>query len=146
MAETGDRQLSLKRIGLQALGWTLVVLGVAMLALPGPGMLGLVAGLAVLSTQYRWARERLDPVKNTAFRAAEEGVSTWGRISLSCLGALLVMAVGVTWIIQPGVPTWWPIAEFWWLPGGMAVGISVVLGGVIALGFIVYSIRRFRHR
>lgn len=115
-----------------------------MLVLPGPGMLGLVAGLAILSYQYRWARKRLEPVKEKAFQAAEVGVRTRGRITVSCFGALIIVAVGVVWAVQPGVPDWWPLAGFWWLPGGVAIGVSVIVAGLLALGFVIYSIRRFR--
>ena len=37
-----------KRIALESLGWLLLVLGVAALFLPGPGLLGIFAGLVNL--------------------------------------------------------------------------------------------------
>lgn len=40
-------------------GALLCVLGAAMLVLPGPGLLVLVAGLAVLSIEFAWARHLL---------------------------------------------------------------------------------------
>ena len=42
-----------KRVVLETLGWTLLVLGVAALFLPGPGLLGMFAGLALLSQRLR---------------------------------------------------------------------------------------------
>jgi hypothetical protein len=39
-----------------AAGWSLVVLGAALLVLPGPGIPLLVAGLALLGREPRWAR------------------------------------------------------------------------------------------
>ncbi|WP_035777155.1 PGPGW domain-containing protein, partial [Arthrobacter sp. H5] len=139
------------RTGLEILGWTLVVLGFAALVLPGPGLLMLVAGLAVLSQQYAWAERRLHPVKEKAFQAAKIGVKTWPRIVVSCLSALAFMTVGIVWMIGPPVPGWWPpepgwwLANLnWWLPGGWGTGLSLVLSAIIALVLIVYSVRRFR--
>lgn len=72
-----------KRIALEILGWLLVLAGIAALVLPGPGLLMLFGGLAILSQQYEWAERRLDPIKFRALRGAAEGVETWPRIILS---------------------------------------------------------------
>jgi len=133
-----------KRIVLETLGWLLVVGGIAALVLPGPGLLGLFAGLALLSQQYEWAERRLAPVKKKALETAEDGVRTWPRIIGSCLAGALLVAAGVLWCAQPPAPAWWPISERWWLSGGWGVGVTQVLSGLIALGMIVYSYRRFR--
>jgi xanthosine utilization system XapX-like protein len=37
-----------------------------MLALPGPGLLAIVAGLGMLAGEFQWARRLLDRVKDTA--------------------------------------------------------------------------------
>ena len=47
-----------KRVVLEAAGWLLLVVGIAALVLPGPGLLGVFAGLALLSQQYEWAERR----------------------------------------------------------------------------------------
>jgi uncharacterized protein (TIGR02611 family) len=47
-------------------GFTLLALGVAMLVLPGPGWVTIALGLAVLATEYVWARRLLDRIKKTA--------------------------------------------------------------------------------
>lgn len=132
------------RTGLEILGWTLVVLGIAALVLPGPGLLMLVGGLAVLSQQYTWAERRLHPIKKQAYRAARIGVKTWPRIAVSAFGALCFMAIGLIWMTQPPVPAWWPLHSDWWLPGGWGTGLSLVLSSIIALTLLGYSIRRFR--
>ncbi|WP_105031098.1 PGPGW domain-containing protein [Arthrobacter ruber] len=125
-------------------GWLLVLIGLAALVLPGPGLLALVAGLAVLAQQYEWARRWLQPVKQKAFAAAAQGVRTRTAIALSFTGALVLILLGVLWGVNPPMPSWWPLDERWWLPGGWSVGSSLILSGVLAAGFIVYSIRRFR--
>lgn len=48
------------RIGI---GLGLVLLGLFLLVLPGPGILTIAAGLAVLATEYTWARNLLDWMK-----------------------------------------------------------------------------------
>jgi uncharacterized protein (TIGR02611 family) len=49
-----------KRILVTVIGTVLVLVGLAMLALPGPGILVTIAGLAVLSSEYEWAKDLLD--------------------------------------------------------------------------------------
>ena len=44
----------------------LLVAGIAMLVLPGPGWLTIAAGLAVLATEFAWARRWLDQLKEGA--------------------------------------------------------------------------------
>lgn len=132
-----------KRVLLEILGWVLLLAGVAAIVLPGPGLLLMAAGLAVLSQQYTWAERLLDPVLLRALRAAAEGVETWPRIIMSTLGALGLGAFGGLWIIKPDVPSWWPIDDKWWLVGGPWTGVTLVLSSFIALGLLVYSYRRF---
>lgn len=133
-----------RRVALETLGWTLVVAGIAALVLPGPGLLGLAAGLAVLSQQYEWAERRLEPVKVAAFKAAADGVQTWPRIIASCLGAAAIAAFGVLWIVRPDVPSWWPVRDSWWLLGGWPTGVTLIASSLIAYGLIVWSFRHFR--
>ena len=72
-----------KRVVLETAGWILLVLGIAAMVLPGPGLLGVFAGLALLSQQYEWAERFTEPVKLRALKAAAEGVETVPRIVLS---------------------------------------------------------------
>lgn len=133
-----------KRLVLEIVGWTLVVAGIAALVLPGPGLLMLFAGLVVLSQQYEWAERRLDPVERAAKRAAAEGVETWLRVAFSAFGGLCIIGFGVLWLVDPEVPSWWPLRDSWWLPGAPAAGISLVLSGLIALGLLAYSYWTYR--
>jgi len=132
-----------KRLVLEVVGWVLVVAGVAALVLPGPGLLMLFGGLAVLSQQYEWAERRLAPIKYRALKGAAEGVETWPRIVMSVTGVLVLALAGVLWSVSPEVPDWWPMHERWWLPGGLATGITQLASAVVAVVLIVYSYRRF---
>ena len=132
-----------KRVVLETLGWILLLGGIAAIFLPGPGLLGIFAGLALLSQQYDWAERRVEPVRLRAMLGAAEGVETWARIVLSILGVLVLAGCGVLWILHPPAPSWWPLPESWWLPGGIWTGITQDASAVIALALIVYSYRRF---
>ena len=133
-----------KRIVLEVVGWTLVVAGIAALVLPGPGLLLLFAGLAVLSQQYDWADRRMVPVRERAVSAARQSVQTWRRIFASMVGVAWLFAAGVAVGVRPEAPSWWPLHDRWWLPGGWATGATLILSGAIALGMIVFSFRRYR--
>jgi hypothetical protein len=124
-------------------GFILVGAGIAALILPGPGLLLLLAGLILLSRQFEWARRRVEPVRKKAFEVGVAGVSTYPRIALSALGSMALVAVGVVWTLDPEIPEIGPIGPS--LPaGGWATGSSISLSGLVALGLLVYSIKRFR--
>ena len=135
-----------KRVALEGSGWLLLVVGIVALPLPGPGLLGVFAGLALLSQQYDWAERRTEPVRLRALKAAAEGVATWLRVVVSLLGVAGLVACGVLWISKPPPPQWWPVSEFWWLPGGLGTGLTQLFSAVVALSLIVYSYRRYHGR
>lgn len=128
---------------IEVAGWLLIVAGVAALVLPGPGLLGVVAGLALLSLRYTWARRMLQPVRKRAYRLASDGVQTVPRIASSVLGGLALIGVGIVWGVGVPVPGWWPLSAAWWLPGGWGTGVTLIASGVLVLGMIAYSYRRF---
>ncbi|MCW2837229.1 MAG: hypothetical protein JWQ15_1343 [Marmoricola sp.] len=133
-----------KRILLEALGWILVLVGIAALLLPGPGLLALFAGVALLATQYEWAERRLESVKKAALRTAADSVRTWPRILMSSVGVVWLVALGIYWGHSPPAPTWWPIDDRWWLMGGWGTGATLVGSGIIAGVMVVYSYVHFR--
>lgn len=52
------------RIARIGAGLALVILGLFLLVLPGPGILTIAGGLAILATEFTWARTLLDWMKN----------------------------------------------------------------------------------
>ena len=60
---------SSKRIAITVVGAALVAAGLAMLVLPGPGLLVVALGFAMLGTEYAWAAAALERTKRTAARA-----------------------------------------------------------------------------
>jgi hypothetical protein len=133
---------TVRKTAITILGWVLVLVGVAALVLPGPGLLLLLAGLVVLSQEYEWAERRVEPVKKRAFDVAQSGVASYPRIALSALGALALIAAGVVWWMNPEIPEIGPIGPR--LPfGGWATGSTLILSGLIALGLLLYSVKRW---
>ena len=55
-------------------GFLLLAAGVTMLALPGPGWLTVALGLAILATEYAWARSLLQRLKQAGGK-----LRTWSR-------------------------------------------------------------------
>jgi uncharacterized protein (TIGR02611 family) len=47
------------RIGVSVIGVAVIVVGIILLPLPGPGWLIIFAGLGVLATEYEWAQRLL---------------------------------------------------------------------------------------
>ncbi len=133
-----------RRLVVEVIAWVLVFAGLAALVLPGPGLLLLFAGLLLLSQQYTWAQRHVEPVRARALEAARQGVATGPRIVLSLIGVAWLAGLGVVWGLHPDPPAWWMWPERWWLPGGWGTGISLIVSAAIALGTIIYSIRRFR--
>jgi drug/metabolite transporter (DMT)-like permease len=63
---------STKRIAVFVIGVALILLGIALIPLPGPFSIPLmVAGLAVLATEFIWAERMLDQVKDRTKQAGD---------------------------------------------------------------------------
>lgn len=60
---------SARRVAVGVVGGALVVVGVALCVLPGPGLLLIIAGLAVLATEFAWANTALYLAKRKAGEA-----------------------------------------------------------------------------
>ncbi|MDQ3485767.1 MAG: hypothetical protein M3445_10230 [Actinomycetota bacterium] len=146
--------MAFRKAGILVVGWLLVVIGVIAMPLPGPGLLILLSGLIVLSQEYEWAERRVDPVKKKAFDVARASVSSYPKIVMSALGACLIIGFGVFLGIDPQIPrigtipALGPIGPIEVGPemplGGWTTGGSIIFSGLIALGLLVYSFKRWR--
>jgi tellurite resistance protein TerC len=54
-----------------------VLLGIAMIALPGPAVVVIPAGLALLATEFLWARRALHRCKVMAAKARQNPCWLW---------------------------------------------------------------------
>jgi hypothetical protein len=61
-----------KKIGITIAGVTLILVGIALLVLPGPGIVVIISGLAVLGTEYHAARRLIQPLKDRLARLKAE--------------------------------------------------------------------------
>jgi tellurite resistance protein TerC len=59
-----------RRMVVLVIGGTVLLIGVAMLVLPGPGLVVAPAGLAILATEFLWARRLLQRVRDSATTTA----------------------------------------------------------------------------
>ncbi len=70
-----------RRIVVGVVGTTVVLLGVAMLVLPGPALIVIPAGLAILALEFAWARRWLRIARERSQQALELiGVGKRARI------------------------------------------------------------------
>jgi len=60
-----------KRIAVTVVGFVLLLVGIVMIVTPGPGILLIIAGLAVLATEYVWAERLLNLAKQKAAQAKD---------------------------------------------------------------------------
>lgn len=59
------------RLSVAAVGFTILAVGVVMLVTPGPGLLVIIAGLAILAHEFAWAARALEKAKQRAAQAKE---------------------------------------------------------------------------
>lgn len=60
-----------RRLVVAVVGGTIVLVGIGLLVVPGPGLLFIVAGLALLGTEFVWARSLMSKIRRRAQRAKE---------------------------------------------------------------------------
>jgi uncharacterized protein (TIGR02611 family) len=60
-----------RRLIVLVIGGTVLLIGVALLVLPGPAFIVIPLGLAILATEFRWARNLLCRIKEAAEKGAE---------------------------------------------------------------------------
>lgn len=127
----------LKRFAVTIVGVALLALGVVMMVLPGPGILGLVAGLAVLATEYAWARRLLTRAKKGAVKAQEAAVASPLRTAGSVVVGLGMVAVGVLMLVVDDVawPVWDRQLDAVWAP--FTGGVIAVMGCVVVTTTVV---------
>ncbi|HYZ38152.1 MAG TPA: PGPGW domain-containing protein [Pseudonocardiaceae bacterium] len=123
----------MRRILTTVAGLVLCVAGIALIILPGPGLLLLLGGLVLLANEYPWARRMTAPVRRQAMRSAAQSVASPLRIGGTALCGLALIAAGIAWILVPSLPF-----------GGLATGSSLIVSGIVLLALLVYSYRRFR--
>ncbi len=116
-----------RRLMVLILGVAVLVAGVAMLALPGPGVLVIILGLVLLATEFAWAERLLDRTTASAAGAASKVTdNNAGRIGLAMSGMAMIVGGIVVAVMFDGF---------------RIVGVSVALAGVIGLVTLLPQVR-----
>ena len=58
-----DLYKKVRRLVIAVLGFTVLLIGVAMIVTPGPSTLVIVLGLAILATEFIWAQRLLNQIR-----------------------------------------------------------------------------------
>ncbi|KAB2650316.1 MAG: hypothetical protein DVB33_05135, partial [Verrucomicrobia bacterium] len=70
----------MKKFFIALIGGTIMLIGFVMVVLPGPGLPIVAAGLAILATEFIWARRALRNAKGTAAKVRRKsGLKEWLR-------------------------------------------------------------------
>ena len=85
------------RVARMSLGSVVVLLGLAMLVLPGPGVLAIAGGLFILAKDVAWADRLLQHLRKKV-----PGIPDDGKIPRSQIVTMSVMGLGAV-----AVSSWW---------------------------------------
>ena len=123
----------MKKAVVAVLGIALLLIGVALLVLPGPGFLLIAGALALLSTQFDWAKKPLDYAKDKAEVGIQEVAGSKLRTVFAVFCALVLVAIGIVDLAGVDIP---------WVNRISAV--LLILSGLFLVGTLVYALRRAR--
>jgi uncharacterized protein (TIGR02611 family) len=90
------------RVLIGVVGTGVVITGVVLLPLPGPGWLIIFAGLAILATEFVWAQRLLAQARRfvAAWTAWVIRQPRWGQVLIGGLGLLFLAALaGAGWLV-----------------------------------------------
>ncbi len=64
----------LRRVIVAVIGFTVLLIGIAMIVLPGPAIIVIPLGLAILATEFLWARRLLSKSRNYFEKAKKKAL------------------------------------------------------------------------
>jgi uncharacterized protein (TIGR02611 family) len=100
------------RVGVFTVGSVVLLAGVVMMVMPGPGMLAIVVGLAILATEFVWAQRALGKAKAAAEKAKEKALDPRTRrrnTILAVLAGLVCAAALLTYLRIVGTDLPWNV-------------------------------------
>lgn len=120
-----------RRAAVTVSGFAVTGLGLALLVLPGPGFVVVAAGLAILATEYDWAKGLLHGARTRAEDASRASVGSRLRLSGTVLFGIGMVAVGLVMALgNLDIPF---VTVF--------SGLLVAVSGLILLGLTAYTYR-----
>src|SRR5919106_5749035 len=78
-----DNIKGVRRVIVSVVGVTFLLIGIALLILPGPAFVVIPVGLAILATEYAWARRWLKKVRRVAGNVVSSRRTTGSRAVVS---------------------------------------------------------------
>lgn len=94
------------RLVVFTVGVIVLLAGIAMLVLPGPGWATIFIGFAILATEFAWARSILASAKRTAIRAKQKALDPRTRRRnqlLAVAGGVVIAAAIITYLTVYGL-------------------------------------------
>ncbi|MFG2122159.1 TIGR02611 family protein [Streptomyces sp. NPDC048710] len=102
------------QVGIFVVGLAVVVLGIIMLPLPGPGWVVIFAGMAIWATEFVWAQLVLRWTKRKVTEAAQKALDPRVRrrnITLTVIGLVIVGALVGVYLWKFGIVMPWKIKD-----------------------------------
>ncbi len=102
------------QVGIFVIGLAVVVLGIIMLPLPGPGWVVIFGGMAIWATEFVWAQLVLRWTKRKVTEAAQRALDPKVRrrnIILTSVGLVIVAAIVGVYLWKFGVVMPWKIKD-----------------------------------
>ena len=121
-----------RRLVVTLVGFSILGAGLAMLVLPGPGIIVVLFGFAVLAREFTWAERALD-------KTATSAASATTKVTATKVGKLTLAASALSMIIGGGVVMFIYSEQ-------KIVGASVTFAGIIALSTVLPAVQRWFNR
>jgi uncharacterized protein (TIGR02611 family) len=118
-----------KRLAVLVVGCTVLAAGLAMLVLPGPGVLVVVAGLAILATEFAWAERAMNTTLNRASKVS-------GAVTGNATGRAM-LAISALFLVSSGVVVFL-VLDTWRM-----AGLTLVLAGVVGMAVLHPRVQRW---
>ncbi|MFB6553285.1 TIGR02611 family protein [Streptomyces sp. NPDC056405] len=102
------------QVGVFIVGLAVVVAGVAMLVLPGPGWVVIFGGMAIWATEFVWAQLVLRWTKRKVTEAAQRALDPKVRrrnIILTSIGVVIVCVLAAIYLYKFGLQMPWKIKD-----------------------------------
>ncbi|MFF3546498.1 TIGR02611 family protein [Streptomyces platensis] len=102
------------QVGVFVVGLAVVVAGVIMLPLPGPGWLVIFGGMAIWATEFVWAQLVLRWTKRKVTEAAQRALDPKVRrrnIILTTIGLVIIAAALAVYLWKFGLVMPWNVSE-----------------------------------
>lgn len=115
------------KIVVTAIGALVLLTGLVMIVTPGPGIVAIVLGLAILASEWPWAERLMHRVRDRARRAAQHArdldpAVRRRRTILTAVAAVLVVGGVTLYVVNFGWPGWlhdgwsWLQSHLAWIP------------------------------